>query len=1441
MLKARRDAAFTLGFAALAFLIAFWQRPGWATSDTKIDLHVDPLRFVGDVASVWTPSNGLGEVHSAQYGGYLWPMGPFYAFFHELGISPWVIQRIWYALVLFLAAWGLLLLLDQLVGRPRGIVHLVATTFFVLNPYTVVFSARTTITLWGYAALPWLLLAVHRGLRTDRGWRAWWWPAAFALMFMSTGGGVNAAVVFYMAVGPLLLMLYEPAVGHVRWRAAGAFFSRAVLISVFASLWWISALLVHVRYGIDFLQYTEQPRTIWGTNGMSESIRLMGYWTSYIGAGYPKSGFPYFSDGGTLLFSVPVVLASFLLPATAILGFVWTRRWRYGSFFVVLVVVGVTIMAAGFPDGTPLRSSMEWIYYHVFVTRFLRTTDKAAPLLALGLACLLGLAAKLAWDWLRARNLARLRTPALIAAPLALGALILVAAWPIVQGKAIDRQLTWKQIPRAWRQVGQSLDRALQPNSRAIVLPGQVFAYYKWGGTVDAILPRLTKRPVAVRYETPYADLHADDLLQTIDSLIQQNRVYAGQLRPLLGLIGAGSVVQGLDDDIRRSGAVDPAIATQALSSQGLGTARGYGRLTATPPAAGDLGATQRLPEVRQYTVAAGRGIVHVDHGQPTIVDGSAGGLADLAAFGALPAHAPIFYAGDLTATAIAHEAQSGSDVVVSDSNRRGFFLPQFTQQNVGPVLTQTDPITRTEADVNPFASAGTTGQTVSVPQGVRYLTGPYAYGFGSFPEHVPLAAFDGNLNTSWVPYGDPQPDRWFQVGFLHPMNVPYVDVYPVTGVHGRVTSLAINGKVTRVHPGWNHIVVSARNISSLRVAIASVLKPSKPGPGGIQELRIPGVHISQLLRSPLLVGKALAGKEISHSSLTYLFSRTTGDDPFRRDRYVDAPGLSNLSDRQDAEPAIRRVIFAPAARSYTLDARVLPAADAPDSMLDRLTGVKATASFTSLSRFHNDPRLRASSAFDGNPGTSWVGLWIRPAVPLPWIGWSAGHPLTVGQLRITPSTLPVRRPTSVQLSWPGGSTGVLPVRGDGRVVPPTAVRARAFRLTIVSAAFPAGLTARQRATRAVGIAELTVPGLPHVRVPAAGPLHSTCGDARADVAGAAVPMRVLGTVADLNAGRPIAARACDGPVRVPAGIQYISTSALPFSVDLLRLQSAAPAPVVTAAADGRVVDPGRIGRYSVSGVRLSLSRPSWIALGESFDTGWRATCDGRSLGAPRVIDGFANGWLAPAGCQRVSFTFAPQNGVNRSYVISAVVVALALLLLLFTRPPKVREEDRLSPLLELPPSRTRMHPRRAILLALALTVPLAFIFAWRSSVLIAPALAFVFWRGIGPRALAAASAGLIGIAIPLEYVIAQPNNEGGYNFGYSVDVIYAHWIGVAAVIFLGLSGWFTLAAARGRRARRLPPPSSGGPRSQPPEGQDDDASTRHGPPSEEPEPALTT
>src|SRR3954451_15377854 len=153
-----RTRAVPLALAVLAFLLALLQRPGWSSSDTKIDLHTDPIRFLGEITSLWTPSSGLGGVESAQYAGYLFPMGPFFAVGHWLGLADWLFDRLWLGLLLAIGCWGMVRVAEELGAARTRLGTLVAGLAYLLNPYVVVFANRTTITLLAYALMPWLVL-----------------------------------------------------------------------------------------------------------------------------------------------------------------------------------------------------------------------------------------------------------------------------------------------------------------------------------------------------------------------------------------------------------------------------------------------------------------------------------------------------------------------------------------------------------------------------------------------------------------------------------------------------------------------------------------------------------------------------------------------------------------------------------------------------------------------------------------------------------------------------------------------------------------------------------------------------------------------------------------------------------------------------------------------------------------------------------------------------------------------------------------------------------------------------------------------------------------------------------------------------------------------------------------------------------------------------------
>lgn len=1380
-----RGRLLPAALAALALLISLLQRPGDASSDTKIDLHVDPAGFLGEVASAWSSTGDLGHVQGGQYGGYLFPMGPFFALGHALGGAPWLVQRLWLALILALAAWGAVRLMDELVGPQRGLPHVVAGLLCLLNPYVVVFTARTSITLLGYAALPWLLVAVRRGAITP-GWR---WPAAFALIVTASGGGVNAAVTAWVLLGPVLLGAYLWWTGVAGPCALWGFAWRTALASAFASAWWVMPLLVQSRYGVDFLRFTEQPGTIWSTTSLPESLRLMGYWISYLGVGYGGDLRPYFGDGAVLLFALPVVLAGTLVPALALASFALTRRHPFAPFALGLVLIGLIVMTAGFPEGTPLRKASNFTYNNFVPIQFLRTTYKAGPLVALGVALLAGFAAT------------KPRAVVLVA-------LALVACWPLTRGRALDDQLLWERVPSTWADAAAHVD-ANAGDGRAVVLPGQLYAYYRWGGTIDPILPTLADKPVAVRNAVGYSDLHATDLLWTVDALVQQRRAVPGQLNPLLDLLGARVVVAGADDDRSRSGASPAAEAADVLDQLGEPDAA-WGEPHDRPRAAGTLGAPRALPAVRAWNRPDAPGLVRVEPERPSlVVDGSAEGLAALAAFEGAGAAGAVGVGGDAGGTAGASLAGGGlayaadlapdaiagaSEVVITDSNRRRVLVPSRLAQNAGPVLAASEEPSVDAAVLNPFPDRGAAAQTVAVYEGIEAVTAPSSPGFPQFPENRPYAALDGNTATHWQADRALTPDRHtLTITFEAPRNVKTVELLPFNDRRATVTEVEVQGRRFAVEAGWNRLEVGLRDVKTLTVRIAGVRKPADAtaGAGGIRELRIAGLQAREALRVPTVAERALAGTD---AALTYLFQRTTGDDPFRRTPKRGPSGAALVRDRQDAETGIARVFAPPSARSWTLDGWANAGAAAPDEAFDRLVGVPGT--FRSSGRFEGRPEYRASSAFDGL-ARPWLGAWLegRPA----WIEWVTAQ-RTVRRLTLD-AVDGVRRPTSVRLIVDGTASPALAVT-DGVVRLPRPVTGSRFRLQILRAV---GDTPAARERRAVGIAEIRGAGV-SVEPRRAGSLPDDCVLA-GTVGGQPIRLRATGTIQDLDAGRPVRVSGCD-TVALPAGETRLELPGGVLAPYLLRLRSGSSAAVPS---PGRVVDPGSAGHDgSRTDVRLALDASARLVLAESYNPGRRATCDGEDLGPPELGAAFGTAWRVPRTCEHVEIAFAPNRTVKAGYAVSLVaIVPLALVLLRRRRetPPVAAPQPR-----DETPT-PRFTARRAALVAVPAALALGFVFAARATPLFAVLVFLVLYRGIGTKALAAAGGAILVVAVPLLTLLIRPENRGGFNPEYPADRIVVHWVAVAGVTLLLLALARALSRASGRRGRAPDaPPSAAAP-----------------------------
>ena len=508
--------------AAVAYIPLLRTAPGMVEDDSKQYLYTDPARFMAQVVSLWNPDVSMGTV-THQYIGYLLPMGPYYALMEALGVPTWVAQRLWTGSLLFLAGAGVLFLLRTLAPAWRrpgtgsfdtatvgGIGAMVAAFAYMLSPYVLQNEARQSALLLPWVGLPWMIGLTARALRTG-GWRH---PALFALV-VALVGSTNAVALILVGVGPVLWVVWELLSGRVRWRRALSSSLKIAALSAAVSLWWGAGLVVEGGYGMDILRYTESIQTVARTSLASETLRGLGYWFFY---GVDKLGL-YLPMAGPYMTSLWLVAVSFAVPAVAFLA-AFVVRWRERAYFIALVVVGTVLSVGAHPlsGPSPLGSLVKAADTGSTVGLALRSTSRATPLVVLGTAVLLGAGvAALARRWKVVGAIAAVAASGLVAADLP-------SLWT---GQFVAANLARpEQIPSYWQQTADYLDKQAGADKTRVALePGIDFSTYRWGTTLEPVLPGLMTRPEVDRGLVPYGSPGSANLLDAFDDTFQDEHL----------------------------------------------------------------------------------------------------------------------------------------------------------------------------------------------------------------------------------------------------------------------------------------------------------------------------------------------------------------------------------------------------------------------------------------------------------------------------------------------------------------------------------------------------------------------------------------------------------------------------------------------------------------------------------------------------------------------------------------------------------------------------------------------------------------------------------------------------------------------------------------------------------------------------------------------------
>ena len=603
---------------------------------------------------MWDPHIGMGTV-THQNIGYLFPMGPYYWILDKIGVPDWVAQRLWLGTILFFAAVGVLYLLRDFGLRGPGVV--VAALAFMLTPYTLDYSARISVLLLPFAALPWMIGLTRKALRHG-GWR---YPAIFALVIQVIGG-VNATALIFAGVGPVLWILYAWLVEHeVTWRRALSVTVRIGVLTIATSLWWIAGLEMQGTYGLDILKYTETVKAVATASSPNEILRGLGYWFFYGG---DRIG-PWIA-GASQYTQRPVVLFAGYGLAVACLLAAGVVRWRHRLFFVALLLVGMVIAVGPSPYAhpTPLGSLFKAFANSSAAGLALRSTGRAVPLVVLALTVLLGLALNAA-----VRSLYRRGHGVLGCALIAVVMVLIVANLPALfdgtfYGNNLDRP---ENVPTYWTQAAKYLDS--QGNStRVLEEPGSDFAAYSWGNTVDPITPGLMDRPYVARELIPYGTAGTADLLNALDRRFQEGIADPAGVTAVLERMGIGDVVLRNDIQYQRYNLVAPLDLDRVFAQiPGLGEPTVFGapaRSSAIAPKVPgareedeiDLGRPANEPllnPVVVYPVEDPTAIVRAESALHTLmISGDGEGLLDAADVGLLDSAGATQYSASYTSAA---------------------------------------------------------------------------------------------------------------------------------------------------------------------------------------------------------------------------------------------------------------------------------------------------------------------------------------------------------------------------------------------------------------------------------------------------------------------------------------------------------------------------------------------------------------------------------------------------------------------------------------------------------------------------------------------------------------------------------------------------------------------------------------------------------------------
>jgi arabinofuranan 3-O-arabinosyltransferase len=1234
-----RVVVMCIALSALCFL----QSPGLIVPDTKLDLTANPGSFLLRALHLWDPHGAFGQLQNQAY-GYLLPMGPFHWVLSSAGVPAWIVQRLWWSLILCVAFVGLWRLARALrIGGPWA--QLAAALLYALSPRMISEVSITSVEVWPMAMAPWVLLPLVIASP-----RSWLWRISRSALAFALIGGVNAVATGAALILPTLWFLTR------RWERRTALAGVSWLGLVMAvSLWWLLPLVQLGRYSPPFLDWIEGAAVTTGTASVFESFRGTSAWLAFL-AGPVGPSWP----GGWEYLTLPLLIVGTAAVATAGLVGLCLRSTPHRRFLAIGAAVGLLLLTFGHSGaaGSPVAGLVQGLLDGPLAA--LRNTHKFE--LVLRLPLMLAAAQALTFGGVRLRAM---RAPRFLAPVLVTSLVILVTSPAIVGGMA--RPDGYVAIPAHWYQAAAWLDHQSAPGT-VLVVPASSFADFTWGSTKDEPLQALMRRPFAVRDAVPLGSAGSTRLLDEIQSQLGQGQGGPG-LRSLLERAGVRYVVAR--NDLRLDAQGDPLIAVhESLAESGISRVAQFGPPTGSkvdnPTRTVDERTLVPYPSVEIFDVGATQAVSVVARSQ--LVTATAGpedvaGLAGLYGVdGAAVLGSDVLGHKNLLATA--------PSVLTDGQRRREVFFGRATH-NTSQVLAMDDPGRQHRraldyvSDARPGVAALHWAGVKSVAASSSASDANATLRLGT--AYSPAAAVDGDPGTRWVSgQFDQAIGEWLEVRLSKPVDVAAIGLElsaqtPV-GAAARSVSVTTDGGTISDTVDGSGAFQTVRTPPGLTRRVRVTLTSVSGGPVNgfsIADLSIPGVHPVASVKlpapgEPSVDAIVLRDQMPGRSSCLHV-----GDRPLCR---------ASVGMLAEESSGLRRLFSLSAARTYTFGGEVLPRDGvALEKLLANPNAISASAS----SRAVSAPEGRPDAAVDNNLSTGWVASQEDPS---PWLRLSWPHPRLVDGIQLeTDQFLAGSRPTAVTVKFDSGEVIKATVDDQGYVwFYPRSTRTLDIGLKKATGVTNIDSATGIRRTLPVGLSEVRVLGADDLRKPVnlAQQTGVPCGFGPTLVVdGSPIKTQVVGTVQDIMNRQPLRWMACGSNVKTEVTAGTVALAAGGNSVDAGATSEFEPlqmAFTTSGTADTTSTPPvaATLSRIDPATMRVTVgerSQESVLTVAQNFNEGWSAR-DGQGTSLVSIrLDGWKQGWILPSGAATVvTARFTPDSPYRSGLLVGLLALLCA-------------------------------------------------------------------------------------------------------------------------------------------------------------------------------------